>query len=160
MPPASTSARAASWFGCHVTICTTPPTASAPYRSLPLPRSTSTRSIATCGTLSQYTHPPNASFNGTPSVSTSERLAPVPPRPRSVTPCAVGFDTREDVRRNRVKPGTILSASSSVSAALVSSSTAGRTVIVTAGSARGRSVREDVTFTASKKGAGCSVTCR
>ena len=71
---------------------------------------------------SQYTHPPNASLSGTPSTSTSDRLEPVPPRPRSVMPCAAGFDARDEVRRNSVKPGTSFSASSIVAAALVSSS--------------------------------------
>jgi hypothetical protein len=72
-------------------------------------------------------------------------------------PCAVGFDTRDDVRRNSVNPGTALSASSTVSAPLVSNSADDMTVIVTVGSARGTSVRDEVTLTASKNGAGCSV---
>ena len=77
--------------------------------------------------------------------------------PRSATPCAVGLAVRDEVRRKRVNPGTIFSASSRVTAALVSSSDDEITVIVTVGSALGVSPREDVTFTASKKGAGCSV---
>src|SRR5207247_6943345 len=116
--------------------------------------------MATCGTLSQYTQPPNASFNGTPSASTSERLAPVPPRPRSVIPCAVGLDAREDVRRNSAKPGIIFKASSTVTAPLVINSDEGSTLTVTVGSALGTSVRDEVTLTDSKKGAACSVICK
>ena len=73
MPPASTSARRASWFGRHVRICTTPPTASAPYRSLPICSFQHFDAIDRhLRNFVPYTHPPNASFNGTPSVSTSE----------------------------------------------------------------------------------------
>src|SRR5215471_11904451 len=50
---------------------------------------------------------------GTPSQSTSERLAPEDPRPRSDTPCVVGWATRLEVRRKRLKPGTMRSRSSS-----------------------------------------------
>src|SRR6266851_632540 len=42
-----------------------------------------------------------------PSHSSSVRLAPVAPMPRSETPCVVGFATRLDERRNKVKPGTL-----------------------------------------------------
>jgi hypothetical protein len=55
-----------------------------------------------------------------------------------------------------VKPGTIFSVSSIDTAAALNSSDAGMTVTVTVGSARGTSVREEVTFTASKNGAGSS----
>ena len=41
-----------------------------------------------------------------PSTRTSVRLAPDADIPRRVTPCVVGFATRDDVRRNRLKPGT------------------------------------------------------
>ena len=78
----------------------------------------------------------------------------MPPRPRSETPWAVGFDTRDEVRRKSVNPGTIFSASSIDTAAALRSSDAGMTVTVTVGSARGTSVRDEVTFTASKNGAG------
>ena len=44
------------------------------------------------------------------------RLVAVPPRPRSETPIVEGFAVRLLVRRNRLKPGTCRSASSSVSA--------------------------------------------
>src|SRR6267378_327470 len=42
-----------------------------------------------------------------PSQSSSVRLAPVDPMPRSETPCVVGFATTLEERRNRVKPGTL-----------------------------------------------------
>jgi hypothetical protein len=113
--------------------------------------------MAACGTLFQYTQPPKASLSGTPSTSTSDRLWAVPPMPRSATPCVVGFAVRDEVLRKSVKPGTIFNASSMVTGALVSSSEEEITVMVTVGSALGTSVRDDVTLTASKNGAGCSV---
>src|SRR5436190_8551593 len=136
----------------------TPPSASPPYKSPPLPRSTSVRSIAACGTLSQNTHPPNASFGGIPSASTSDRLGDVPPMPRSAAPCAVGFALRDEVRRNSVKPGIAYNASSMVAGPLLRSSLDEITVTVDVGSTRGAAVLDEVTLTASKKGAGCSVT--
>ena len=69
--------------------------------------------MAACGTRSQYTQPPNGSLSGAPSASTSARLAPDADTPRRDAPCAVGFAVRDDVRRNRPKPGTLRSASSS-----------------------------------------------
>ena len=74
------------------------------------------RCSAAIGTRSQYTHAPNASFNGTSSAMTSVRLAPEADMPRSVTPCVVGLATDDDVRRNRLKPGTERSWSSRRSA--------------------------------------------
>ena len=56
-----------------------------------------------------------------------------------------------------MNPGTALSASSIDTGAELSSSEDGITVTVTVGSARGISVREEVTLTASKNGAGSSV---
>src|SRR5687767_5627644 len=134
----------------------TPPTASAPYKWLPPPRTTSTRSMAACGTLSQYTHPPNASLSGTPSASTSDRFTPEPPSPRIITVCVVGLATRDE--GNKVKPGTIFSASSIDSCALVISSEPGKTAAVTVGSVAATSLRLEVTWTASKNGAGSSAT--
>src|SRR6478672_1345190 len=93
-----------------------------------------------------------------PSASTSERLGDVPPTPRNATPCAVGFAFLEEVRRNNVNPGTTFRASSIVIGALVSRSFDEMTVMVDVGSTRGASPREEVTFTASNSGAGCSVT--
>ena len=52
----------------------------------------------------------------------SARLAPDPDTPRSVTPCVVGFATREEERRNKVNPGVVRSASSSAPAAMLVSS--------------------------------------
>src|ERR1035438_2212770 len=40
-----------------------------------------------------------------PSQRTSERLAPLEPRPRRETPWVVGLATSEEVRRKRVNPG-------------------------------------------------------
>ena len=77
--------------------------------------------------------------------------------PRKATPCAVGLAVREDVRRKSVNPGTSFNASSNVTAAVVSSSADENTVTVAVGSARGESARDEVTLTASKNGAGCSV---
>ena len=47
-----------------------------------------------------------------PSHSTSVRLAPLDPMPRSDSPCVVGCATRLEFRRKRLKPGTIRSRSS------------------------------------------------
>src|ERR671912_1513375 len=100
----------------------TPPSASAPYKSPAPPRTTSTRSIAANGIRFQYTQLPNGSLSGTPSASTSVRLAPEPETPRNVTPCVVGLATRDDERRNNVKPGVERSASSNAPAAMLLSS--------------------------------------
>src|SRR4029453_11761498 len=69
-----------------------------------LERSTpSIRSALSSGTRDQYTHPPKGSLNGTPSTSTSVRLTPLGPMPRSETPCDVGCDDRLLLRRKRLK---------------------------------------------------------
>src|SRR2546423_13276643 len=65
-----------------------------------------------------------------PSFSTTARLAPDAPTPRRLTPCDVGFDVRLLVRRKSVKPGTCLSKSSSVSAAVVERASGEKTVRV------------------------------
>src|SRR6266704_1227026 len=74
------------------------------------------------GMRSQYTHPPNGSTIGTPSSSTSARLGPLAPNPRSDTPCVVGFATRLLERRKSEKPGTCRSRSSKVRAGFASKS--------------------------------------
>ena len=74
------------------------------------------RAIASGGTRVHVTHPPNPSLSGTPSSRTSPRLDPDADNPRIVTPCVVGFDARDDDRRNSEKPDTTRSASSSVTA--------------------------------------------
>ena len=81
-----------------------------------MPSITSMRSTLSSGTRVQYTQPPNGSLNGTPSISTSDRLTPLGPMPRSDTPCAVGCDDRLLVRRNRLKVGTSRSTSSATTA--------------------------------------------
>src|SRR5207237_8578931 len=60
--------------------------------------------------------------------------------------------------RKSVNPGIALSASSMVAGPLDSSSLDDMTVTVEVGSERAISVRDDGTLTASKNGAGCSVT--
>ena len=70
------------------------------------------RSALSSGTRDQYTQPPNGSLNGTPSRSTSVRLTPLGPIPRSDTPCVVGCDARLLVRRNRLNVGICRSTSS------------------------------------------------
>ena len=85
------------------------------------------------------------------------RLAPEPDTPRSVTPCVVGFDTRDDERRNRLKPGVFRSASSSEPAADVSSS-AEVTTVVASGVASRAAPRDAVTTTVSTSGAGWRTT--
>ena len=74
------------------------------------------RSTLSSGTRVQYTQPPNGSLNGTPSSSTSVRLTPLGPMPRSDTPCAVGCDARLLVRRNRLNVGICRSTSSATTA--------------------------------------------
>ena len=56
-----------------------------------------------------------------PAVGDDERPARPNRTPRSVTPCVVGFATRDDERRNRLKPGVLRSASSTAPAADVRS---------------------------------------
>ncbi len=68
------------------------------------------------GTRVQYTQPPKGSLNGMPSTSTSVRLTPLGPMPRSETPCAVGCDDRLLLRRKRLKVGTSRSTSSATTA--------------------------------------------
>src|SRR3984957_12230644 len=94
--------------GCvgRETNCTTPPNASLPYRLDPPSCEISTSEIDSTGTRSQYTHPPNGSFSGMPSSSTSARLEPFAPNPRNETPRVGGFAVRLLDRRNKLKPGT------------------------------------------------------
>src|SRR6476619_931931 len=101
----------------------------------------------------QYTQLPNGSVNGTPSESTSVRLAPEPDTPRSVTPCVVGLATRDDERRNRLKPGVLRSASSTAPAADVKSS-ADDTIVELAAVSTPAAPRDAVTVTDSVSGRG------
>src|SRR5690349_3444967 len=135
----------------------TPPSAPAPYRSPVAPRTTSTRSTAAIGMRFQYTQLPNGSFSGTPSASTSVRLDPDPDTPRSVTPCVVGLATRDDERRNKVKPGVERSASSSAPAAMLLNSADVSTVELAALGSRS-APRVAVTTTESAKLVGRSTT--
>ena len=81
-----------------------------------------------------------------PSATTSVRLAPEPDTPRSVTPCVVGFATRDDERRNRLKPGVLRSASSIAPAAEVRSS-ADDTIVALAAVSTPVAPRDAVTVT-------------
>src|SRR5215218_5751582 len=106
----------------------------------------------------QYTQLPNGSFSGTPSANTSVRLDPEPDTPRSVTPCVVGFATRDDERRNNVNPGVDRSASSSAPAAMLLNSAEVRTVELAALGKRS-APRVAVTTTESAKFTGRKTTC-
>src|SRR6188472_3566469 len=77
---------------------------------------TSIRFAFSIGTRVQYTQPPNGSLNGTPSSSTSVRLTPLGPIPRSDTPCVVGCDDRLLVRLKRLNVGICRSTSSATTA--------------------------------------------
>ncbi len=86
------------------------------------------------------------------------RLAPEPETPRSVTPCVVGFATRDEERRNSVKPGVERSASSSAPAAMLLNSAEVSTVELAA-LGRRSAPRVAVTTTESAKLTGRSTTC-
>ena len=77
-----------------------------PYRLEAVSSVISIWSTLSSGTRVQYTQPPNGSLKGTPSSSTSVRLWPLGPMPRSDTPWVVGWAARLLVRRNRLKLGT------------------------------------------------------
>ena len=101
----------------------------------------------------QYTQLPNGSLSAQPSATTSVRLAPDPDTPRSVTPCVVGFATRDDERRKRLKPGVLRSASSIAPAAEVRSS-ADDTIVALAAVSTPVAPRDAVTVTDSVSGRG------
>ena len=111
--------------------------------------------MAACGIRFQYTQLPNGSLSGSPSASTTVRLAPEPDRPRIVTPCVDGFATRDEERRNRLKPGVLRKASSTVPAAEFSN-TAEVSTDVRSTACSGSTPREAVTVTVSPSGAGFS----
>ena len=96
------------------------------------------------------------SLSAQPSATTSVRLAPEPETPRSVTPCVVGFATRDDERRNRLKPGVFRSASSTAPAADVRSS-ADDTIVELAAVSTPVAPRDAVTVTDSVSGRGYSM---
>ena len=106
--------------------CSTPPSAALPHAAPPPPGTTSTAASPSRGSLAQATQPPNGSLSGTPSRSSSVRLAPLGPSPRSETPWAVGLAARLSVRRNRLKAGSERSAPSSVRAGAAATSAPGR----------------------------------
>ena len=114
--------------------------------------------MAARGTRSQYTQPPNGSFSGIPSASTIARDAPDADNPRSVAPCAVGLAVFDDVRRNKLNPGVVLSASSSAVDADSDRSDEDRTLVAAAGSGTLTSPRVAVTTTRSSMEICWSVT--
>lgn len=67
------------------------------------------------------TQPPNGSFCGTPSSSTSARLAPEPAIERTLIPWVVGFEAWLEVRLNSCTPGVAVSASSRRGAVAIAS---------------------------------------
>src|SRR4051812_17847820 len=138
----------------------TPPIALDPYRSLAPPRSTSMRSIASSGSSSQWIHPPTASFSGTSSCVTSVRLADVDPSPRRLTPCDVGFATKELDRRNSSTPGSCLTCASTVNPAVVLSADCDSVLVVTGLSSDASGARYAVTVTCWLVPAGSSCTVR
>src|SRR5712691_10779188 len=112
------------------------------------------RSTLSSGTRVQYTQPPNGSLNGVPSTSTSVRLTPLGPMPRSDTPCAVGCDDRLLVRRKRLKVGICRSTSSATTAGDILISSLCSTFTLAAMSPSRCSVRDAVTVTSSRSVAG------
>src|ERR1019366_4690644 len=80
----------------------------------PPPGTISARAIESTGRRLHGTQPPKGSFSGTPSRRTSERLAPLGPRPRSETPWEVGLAVMLSFLRNRLKSAAPRSAASTV----------------------------------------------
>ncbi len=105
-------------------------------------------------------HIPMLVFKGKPSLSTRARLAPLAPRPRRETPCAVGLAVRLVVRRNRLNPGTWRRMSSVRNAAVAPRSWADRIVTLVAFSMTRTPVRLAATVTCSAAVAGSRVICR
>ena len=97
---------------------------------------------------------------GTPSLRTMARLAPDAPTPRKLTPCEVGFAVRLPERRKSVKPGTCLSTSSKVSAAVVLRSSGDSMMTLAAVSLTRVAARSAVTVICSATVAGDSVRWR
>src|SRR5215468_12568521 len=116
------------------------------------------RSVDSSGTRVQYTHPPNGSLNGTPSRSTSVRLTPLGPIPRSETPCDVGFDEMLLDRVNKLNVGSCRSTSSTATAGDCLMSADRSTLTLADTSARRCSVRAAVTVMSSRSDEGSSVT--
>src|SRR5688572_26749499 len=124
-----------------------PPSAALPQAVAPPPRTSSAPARASRGTLLQATQPPNGSLSGTPSSSTSERLAPLGPRPRSETPCAVGLALRLSLRRKRLKAGRARRVPSSVVTGVVRSVSAATRVAANGTCSGGSAVRAALTTT-------------
>jgi hypothetical protein len=112
---------------------TTPPTASAPYKSLPLPRCTSTRVDCRLRNLVPI-DPPAEGVVQREAVDKDEPTGSGPSRqcPEGDT-LRSGIATRDEVRRKSVKPRHHLQRIVEGDRALVNSVDAGSTVIVTVG---------------------------
>src|SRR6187397_673325 len=93
-----------------------------------------------------------------PSMSTSERLPPLGPMPRSDTPWAVGCDDRLLVRRKRLNVGAWRSTSSATTAGDRRICSLSMTLTLAGTSASRCSVRVGVTDTDSKSVAGANST--
>ena len=118
------------------------------------------RSRLASGTRVQYTHPPNGSLNGTPSIRTSVRLTPLGPIPRRDTPWVVGCDDRLLDRRKRLNVGTCRSTSSATTAGDSRICWLDRTVTLAGTSPARCSPRVAVTATVSDSGASDRTTSR
>ena len=118
------------------------------------------RSVFSSGTRDQYTQPPNGSLMGTPSTSTSVRLTPLGPIPRSDTPCVVGCDARLLVRRKRLNVGICRSTSSATNAGDCLMSCLSSMLTLAGTSPVRRSLRVAVTVTASVIVAGTTTRSR
>ena len=93
-----------------------------------------------------------------PSSSTSVRLTPLGPMPRSDTPCAVGCDDRLLVRRNRLNVGTCRSTSSATTAGDCRMSSRVSTLTLAGRSPVSCWLRAAVTVTVSETLAGARTT--
>src|SRR5580658_7924640 len=92
----------------------TPARASFPHADAPPPGTISALASESTGTRLQGTHPPKGSLRGTPSRRTSERLAPLGPKPRRETPWEVGLAVILSFLRKRLKSAVSRSVSSAV----------------------------------------------
>ena len=89
-----------------------PATAPEPNGPMPDPRVTVALAMLSAGSAVKGMKPKKASACGTPSSVSSVRDEALPPRLRSVMPCALGLAERLSERRNCWKPGMRASASS------------------------------------------------
>jgi UDP-N-acetylglucosamine 2-epimerase (non-hydrolysing) len=156
--PVNTSAANSNFsFAARGIILTAPLKLASPYKLDAPPRRTSAVSTPTAGTRFHCTHPPNGSLSGTPSKNTPERLAPLAPTPRRLTPCVVGLALRLLDRRKIEKPTDWRRTSSRDGAALVSMSVLEMVETLAGVSEMRVSIRFAVTVTSSRIGIGVGV---